>query len=226
MGCLRSLICSIFWVDFAIEGRNDESVLDSITSLGDNCPESPDVIGFPQTRFASSTDSDRSGSDFMGILLSQITEKSFWVCVSPVFTFFKMSILNLLWLFENAALILFGQNHIFKTNITWQRIVPKIPNHFVFLMRNLTIPWLPICPRNQCANTFSWDNNSDKFTWTWNNFVNADPDSWWQTINHAVSVEKSKLLQTGGGHPGGVPGEPPSLPGTITHIIKSWLRRR
>lgn len=88
MGCLRPLICSIFWVDFAIEGRNDESVLDSITSLADNCPESPDVIGFPQTRFASSTDSDGSGSDFMDILFSQIIEKSFWVCVSPVFTFF------------------------------------------------------------------------------------------------------------------------------------------
>lgn len=70
MGCLRSLICSIFWVDFAIEGRNDESVLDSISSLGDDCPESPDVIGFLQTRFASSTDSDRSGSDLMDILVS------------------------------------------------------------------------------------------------------------------------------------------------------------
>lgn len=105
-----------------------------------------------------------------------------------------------------------GQNLIFKTNITLKRIVPKIPNHFVFLMRNLTIPWLPICPCNQCANTFFWGNNSDKFTWSRNNFVNADPDSWWQTINHAVSVEKSKLLQTGGGHPGGVPGGAPVSP--------------
>lgn len=84
---LRSLICSIFRVDFGIKGHNDESVLDSITSLGDSCPESPDVIGVPQSRCASSTDSDRSESDFMDILISQIIE-SFWVCVSPVFIFY------------------------------------------------------------------------------------------------------------------------------------------
>lgn len=55
---LRFIICSIFRVDFAIEGQNDESVLDSITSLGDNCPKSPEVIGVPQSRCLQRTVTD------------------------------------------------------------------------------------------------------------------------------------------------------------------------